>query len=132
MKNAWSGSLVRLLLDTQFLVWMVNGDRRLRPDWIKALVSQETSLHVSPVVAFEFADLQQRHRLPIDEALAELIERFDLVIEDFPAECWQLASEMPPIHRDPVDRMLVAHAIKGNFVLATADANIRQYPVRTI
>jgi PIN domain nuclease of toxin-antitoxin system len=123
---------VRLLLDTQFLVWMVNGDRRLRPDWIAALANRESSLHVSPVVAFEFADLQKRRRLPIDEPLDELIERFDLVIEDFPVDCWKLAADMPPIHRDPVDRMLVAHAIKGNFVLATADANIRQYPVQTI
>jgi len=123
---------VRLLLDTQILVWMVNGDRRLRGAWIEAISSEEASLHVSPVVAFEYVDLQQRKRVPVDEPLAELIERFDLSVEDFPADCWRRASSLPPIHRDPVDRMLVAHALAGGFTLATADANIRKYPVPVI
>jgi len=123
---------VRLLLDTQMLVWMVNGDSRLRPEWIAALADGEASLHVSPVVAFEYVDLQKRKRLPVDEPFAELIERFDLTMEPFPVECWRLVPDLPPIHRDPVDRMLVAHALAGGFTLATADANIRKYPVAVI
>lgn len=123
---------MRLLLDTQIIVWMVNGDRRLKADWIETISSQNASLHVSSVVAFEYADLQQRGRIPTDEPLAELIERFELTMEGFPAECWQLAADLPQIHRDPVDRMLVAHALAGGFTLATADANIRKYPVATI
>lgn len=123
---------MRLLLDTQILVWMVNGDRRLRPEWIETIASTATSLHVSPVIAFEYTDLQQGGRVPTDEPLSELIERFDLTVEDFPADTWRLAAKLPQIHRDPVDRMLVVHALAGNFTLATADANIRKYPVRVI
>jgi len=123
---------VRLLLDTQILVWMVNGDRRLRGDWVAAISALDTSLHVSAVVAFEYADLQLRRRIPVDEALAELVDRFELAIERYPEDCWRLASDLPPIHRDPVDRMLVAHALAGGFTLATADATIRRYPVPVI
>lgn len=123
---------MRLLLDTQIMVWMVNGDRRLRAEWIAAISSETASLHVSPVVAFEYTDLQQRGRIPTNEPLDELIERFELEIEDVPANCWRRATELPPIHRDPVDRMLVAHALAGGFTLATADANIRKYPVPII
>ena len=39
-----------------------------------------------------------------------------------------LAPTLPPIHRDPVDRMLVAHAIALEMPLVTADANIARYP----
>lgn len=66
---------MRLLLDTQILVWMVNGDTRLRPDRIAAIASEDAALHVSAVVAFEYADLQVRGRIPVDEPIAELIER---------------------------------------------------------
>lgn len=123
---------MRLLLDTQILVWMVNGDRRLRAEWIEIIANGANTLHVSAVVAFEFADLQKRGRIPVDETLGELIERFDITVESFPQDCWRLAADLPLIHRDPVDRMLVAHALSGGFTLATADANLRRYPVATI
>ena len=123
---------MRLLLDTQILVWMVNGDRRFRLQWIDAFANRESSLHVSVVVAFEYAELQMRKRLPVDEPMAELVDRFGLAVEGLPGECWRLADNLPPIHRDPVDRMLVAHALSEGMTLITADANIRRYPVECI
>jgi PIN domain nuclease of toxin-antitoxin system len=111
---------------------MVNGDRRLRPDVRRAITDPETSLHVSAVIAYEYADLQARRRLPVTETLDELAERFDLTFEALPAGCWRIASGLPPIHRDPVDRMLIAHALAEGWALATADANIRRYPVDCI
>jgi PIN domain nuclease of toxin-antitoxin system len=120
---------VRLLLDTQILVWMVNGDRRLRASWIAELTSAANSLHVSAAIAFEYTDLQSRGRVPVDETIAELADRFDLTVADLPADCWRIARQLPPIHCDPVDRMLVAHALAGGMALVTADADIRRYPV---
>src|SRR5262245_9772484 len=107
-RSAIGASSVRLLLDTQILVWMVTGDRRLSTEWIAGLTNPESSLHVSVVVAFEYSELQQRKRIPVDETMDELIERFDFAVEGFPADCWRIAAQLPPIHRDPVDRMLVA------------------------
>ena len=123
---------MRLLLDTQILVWMVTGDRRMQPAVLQAIVDPEASLHVSAVVAYEYADLQVRRRLPVTETLDELAGRFELTFEALPAECWRIAIGLPLVHRDPVDRMLIAHALAGDWTLATADANIRRYPVSCI
>lgn len=120
---------MRLLIDTQILVWLVRGDARLRPEWIDAIGDEGNSLHVSSVVAFEYTDLQLRKRIPVDEPLTELVERFDLAVEGFPADCWHQAGDLPQIHRDPVDRMLIAHALASGMTLITADASIRRYPV---
>ena len=38
-------------------------------------------------------------------------------------------ANLPDIHRDPIDRMLVAHALEDGMTLVTADANIRLNPV---
>jgi PIN domain nuclease of toxin-antitoxin system len=108
---------------------MVRGDRRLRDEWVVAMSDPEASLHVSSVIAFEYADLRQRKRIPVEEPLDELVERFELIIEGFPAGCWREAAELVPLHRDPVDRMLIAHALADGFTLVTADADIRRYPV---
>ena len=40
--------------------------------------------------------------------------------------------ELPPIHRDPFDRILVAQAMAEDLPLLTSDQYIRQYPVRCI
>jgi PIN domain nuclease of toxin-antitoxin system len=41
-------------------------------------------------------------------------------------------SELPAIHADPFDRMLVAQAVVEDLELVTGDETLRSYPVRTI
>jgi PIN domain nuclease of toxin-antitoxin system len=123
---------VRLLIDTQVLVWLLVGDRRLRKPWIEALRDPGTAAFLSAVVAWEYSDLRRRGRLPVQEDVADLQALFGLELLDFPAGCWAVADALPAIHRDPVDRMLIAHAIAGDYVLVTADSAIRRYPVRTL
>jgi len=44
----------------------------------------------------------------------------------------QRAAELPPIHRDPFDRFIVAQAVVENLVLITRDAILTEYPVATM
>ena len=123
---------MRLLLDTQILVWIPLGDRRISDRAVEAIRSPDNSLHVSAATAFEFADLQKRGRFPIGEALDILAELIGFSVIDFPAEVWRIAETLPKLHRDPVDRMMIAHAILGGFTLVTADKTIRRYPVKSL
>jgi PIN domain nuclease of toxin-antitoxin system len=111
---------------------MVNGDRRLSAEVRAAIGDKESSLHVSAVTAYEYPDLQQRGRIPVSETLDEVAERLDLAFGPYPAECSRIADGLPPIHRDPIDRMLTAHAMVEQWTLVTADANVRCYPVTTL
>ena len=43
----------------------------------------------------------------------------------------QLA-KLPPLHRDPFDRMLVCQALANGLLIATVDVKIRAYPVSVI
>ena len=40
--------------------------------------------------------------------------------------------KLPPLHRDPFDRMLVCQALVGGLTVVTPDADIARYPVRTL
>lgn len=123
---------MRLLLDTQILVWIPLGDSRISDRAVEAIRSPDNSLHVSAATAFEFADLQRRGRFPIGDALDILSELIGFSVIDFPAEVWRIAETLPKLHRDPVDRMMIAHAILGGFTLVTADKTIRRYPVKSL
>ncbi|WP_432768036.1 MAG: type II toxin-antitoxin system VapC family toxin [Sphingopyxis sp.] len=136
MKNVSSGNLAnpdqRLLIDTHVIVWMSSGDPRLNRVDQAALADPDRRLCISAVVAFEFADLQQRGRFAMDETLDFLQDHIGFEIIDLPATCWQIAAGLPDIHRDPIDRLLIAHALTEGMTLVTADANIRRYPVPCI
>ena len=108
---------------------MATDDPRLQRIDQAALTDPARPLVVSIVVAFEFADLQKRGRIAVTEPLDLLRQHMQFELAALPADCWRLAADLPPIHRDPVDRMLAAHALAGGFTLATADANLRRYPV---
>lgn len=43
----------------------------------------------------------------------------------------QLA-KLPPLHRDPFDRMLICQALQNNLTIATVDKAIRNYKVRIL
>lgn len=122
----------RLLLDTQILVWFVVGDPRLSQAQVHALLNPTADLFVSAITAFEFTDLQQRGRIGLAEDIDNLQTLIGFSVLDWPADCWAVAKQLPDIHRDPIDRMLIAQAIHGGFTLVTADALVCKYPVETI
>jgi PIN domain nuclease of toxin-antitoxin system len=124
-----ASSDTHLLLDTHIIVWMATGDPRLKLVDRTVLKDPSFRLCVSSVVAFELTDLQQRGRIAMIEPLDFLQANMGFDLIDFPASAWRIASTLPDIHRDPVDRMLIAHAMAENMTLVTADANIRRYPV---
>ena len=121
-----------LLLDTHVLVWFAAGDRRLGPDFLSLLPDPGTRLFVSAVTAHEYVDLLMRGRFGQGVDLDQLRDVMGFHLLDFPAECRAVVQTLPDIHRAPVDRMLIAHAITLDLPLATADATLARYPVRVV
>lgn len=120
-----------ILTDTHVIVWLTTGDKRL-PMAARNQLLASRSFDVSAIIAWEFVELQRRGRLPVDLPFAELQEGLGFTVQPLPDSFWTIAPTLPQIHKDPVDRMLVAHAIAMGATLATADANIRRYPVKTL
>lgn len=130
-KSAIGGSLA-IFVDTHALVWFGVGDPRLSKTAKEVLCSRIESVLISAVTAYEFMDLNRRGRFGNDLALAEIVEHLGGEVIDYPADCSTLAALLPPVHLDPVDRMLIAHAIQLDCPVVTADHDFRSYPVRII
>lgn len=126
------GVFLELLIDTQVLVWLVTADKRMSSIVLDALARHENSAYVSAVTACEYTELQRRGRLPVTQSIAEQQGMFAFELLDFPAGAWRIAAQLPNIHRDPIDRMLIAHAIHADLTLVSADAQMKQYPVKLL
>ncbi len=121
-----------LLLDTQILVWIGRNDRRLSAAFRETLRVATTRYFVSAVNAYEFEDLRLRNRFPEVDDVNIIIRGIGAEVLDYPAAAHSIVPLLPDIHRDPVDRMLVAHAIHADLTVVSADAAIRKYPVRSL
>lgn len=120
-----------IFADTHVLVWLMSGDSML-PEAGRNLLLGADRFAVSAVTAWEYADLQQRGRLPDSPPFEQLAEGLGFTVESFPRGAWRLAAALPPIHGDPVDRMVIAHTLIADGRLATVDANMRRYPVNLL
>lgn len=123
---------MRLLLDTHILVWIVLNDARLNDAQRRILEEPENQLFLSPVVTYEITHLQRANRIPLRESIDRLQQLVGFSLIDIPQDIWRVVSDLPDIHRDPLDRLLIAHALTEEMTLITADANIRRYPVPCI
>ncbi len=125
-----------IVLDTQALVWWVNGDRQLssraKTVITKEIAAEDGTVVISSISAWEIAMLVNADRLTltmgVDDWLTTVSEiegvRFVPIENEVVVESTRLPGEF---HKDPADRMIVALARHLNAPLVTADTKIRAY-----
>ncbi|MEI4271961.1 type II toxin-antitoxin system VapC family toxin [Klenkia sp. LSe6-5] len=116
------------LLDTSALLWVLGDDPRLGPRTRSAMVDGADSV-VSVVSSWEIVIKSTVGKLrPVPRLPAVLEERGirRLAIED--RHLLALA-ELPLVHRDPFDRLLLAQAQVEGLTVITSDAVFAQYDV---
>jgi PIN domain nuclease of toxin-antitoxin system len=90
------------------------------------------SVHVPPMVVWEISRLIAFGKLPrLPVALPDLL-RAGFSFLPMTWEVAEAAETLPPIHRDPVDRIIVAHALRQDMPILTSDGTIPAYGVTTI
>jgi PIN domain nuclease of toxin-antitoxin system len=122
---------VRLLLDTQLLIWVAMFPERLSEAARTLINDPNTMLVFSAASIWEAAiknalrrddfrvDPRLLHRGLLDNGYAELPVTSQQAVH---------VAGLPPIHQDPFDRLLLAQAISEGIILLTADAQLARYP----
>jgi PIN domain nuclease of toxin-antitoxin system len=120
---------MNVLLDTCALLALAAG---ALPDRASAALRHATEAHVSSVSAWEIAIKVEAGKLRLAESPADwfagLLDRYDLLEAPLQASVACAAAVLPPIHRDPFDRVIVALAHARGLVVLTSDQHIGQYP----
>ena len=122
---------MNLLLDTHILVWAAGQSGRLSSAAKGLLGDPQNDLLFSPASLWEIAIKQglRRSDFQVDPRLLRrgLLDGGyrELAIT---SEHAVTVGTLPPIHKDPFDRILVAQSIVEGITLVTADAVVAQYP----
>ena len=104
---------------------------RLSSRVIETLATAEPPF-VSVVSGWEYGLKRQRNPVDFKESFATLLQDFEFRGLDLSFDLHRYAEDLPAVHKDPFDRMLVAQAIGFDLVLVTKDAVMRRYPVETL
>jgi PIN domain nuclease of toxin-antitoxin system len=122
---------VRLLLDTHLLLWAAGPSPRLSSLARGLIEDRDNELLVSAASLWEITikSALRRPSFPIDASLFRrnlLNNRYqELAVT---GEHAVAVAKLPPLHRDPFDRILVAQSIVEGITLLTGDPRVAQYP----
>ncbi len=122
---------MRYLLDTQLLLWAHFHPERLSLAAARILAKSANALYFSAGSIWEIAIKSgfAKREFQVDANLLRTQARHDGYEEIAILGSHALAaSELPRIHKDPFDRLLIAQAIVEGITLLTVDAKIARYP----
>jgi PIN domain nuclease of toxin-antitoxin system len=127
--------VVTYLLDTAPFLWAVASPEKLSSKVRKLLDSRKNPVFVSVASLWEVVVKAQKGLLPMEDPprwLDSALVSLEVVVLPIRPPHVYRVSQLPMIHKDPFDRLLLAQAACEGYVLISSDAAIRQYPVRTL
>ncbi len=118
-----------LLLDTHALLWSVGDTDRLSSTARDILSAGEALAYVSAASIWEIAIKRASGKLKVPDNLLEMVAMARFIELEVSFEHGATAGALPPHHRDPFDRMLVAQAQIEGLTIVTSDARVAAYDV---
>ncbi|MDF1554498.1 MAG: type II toxin-antitoxin system VapC family toxin [Deferrisomatales bacterium] len=123
---------MNLLLDTHILLWWLNDDPTLTPAARAAIADGNNLAFVSAATVWEIRIKEGLGKLILPGNFGKVLEAQPFLGLDITTQHAHAVASLPPHHRDPFDRMLVAQALVENLTVVSRDAQIPRYPVRVI
>lgn len=122
---------MKFLLDTHLLLWAAGAPEQLPAAARQLLEDPQNELLFSAASLWEIAIKRGLGRSDF-QVDARVLRRglLDNGYQELPISSEHAVSidSLPPIHKDPFDRILVAQATVEGIILLTADALVAQYP----
>jgi PIN domain nuclease of toxin-antitoxin system len=125
---------MKILVDTHTLLWALRSPERLSATSRDLLSDRATTILVSHVTLWEMVLKLRELGLPLalGPYLDQSMTRLGATWLPLAMNHMLAVLNLPPIHRDPFDRLLVAQAAHEQIPLISADATLARYPVRII
>ena len=124
---------MKYFLDTHALPWYLFDSENLSGT-AKEIINNEFCYY-SKVSLWEIAIKQSRNLLQYKNSIQDIIdackeEEFEEL--SVSGKSLELIRNLPDIHRDPFDRLLITMAQENNLTIVTKDSKIPLYDVKTV
>jgi len=126
---------VDILLDTHAVLWFLEGNEKMPYTARDTICNAENNIYVSIVSLWEVAIKVSGGKLTLVdgiEGFTKAVEENGFLLLEVAPEHIKVVADLPFIHRDPFDRMLVAQAIVSDMSIMTIDDNIAKYDINSV
>ena len=127
---------MKYLLDTNVFLWGIGPAKNLNQEAQRLLGESAEEFYLSAASAWEITIKSALGKLDLPEPVARLIPNGLKLygIRSLPITYLHAVAvaELPALHQDPFDRMLIAQARTEDMVLMTSDHLFSKYPVQTM
>lgn len=120
---------MRFLLDTHALLWWLADPDRLSAESRDAIMKSSNDIYVSAASAWEIAIKKRIGKLQAPDDLEVQIDENRFTPLPVEIRHGLAVERLPPIHRDPFDRMLVIQAQLEDLTVITRDEIIPEYGI---
>jgi len=123
---------VNYLLDTHTFLWCFEGSDKLRENAKNIIRSADNQKFISVASLWEFSIKYGLGKLKFEGGLPRLLEiitRYNFILLPIKPVYLAAVIELPAIHGDPFDRMLIATAKTDGLTVLTTDEDIPKYDV---
>ena len=122
---------MKLLLDTNALLWLLAGDRRLS-ERARRKIESASEITISEVSLWEISTKISIGKLKPIPTLLDTVRDLGFRRLNISNAALGIYESLPFIHRDPFDRMLVAQALSEDMHVLTSDDLLKDYGVKLI
>ena len=127
---------MNVLVDTHVWIWSLADPNRLTPECRRLLSSSRNVIYLSAASAWELAIKDALGKIelpePVETYVPTRMARQGITALPITHTHALTVSTLPPHHRDPFDRLLIAQAIVERLPILTADAAFDRYGVEVI
>lgn len=118
-----------VIIDTQVLIWWLSAPKNLKARHLKLLEDPNTDIDVSICSLFEITFKKSLGKIQFDFDMKEVLESQGFKILPIHYVHLDQYLLLPPIHKDPFDRMIIAQAIAENKPVISYDKSFSEYDV---
>lgn len=119
---------MRLLLDTHVFLWYITANPKLPAPFRAASQDPANEVYLSVASVWEAIIKYNLGKLPLPAAPADYLprQRDEHGIASLPIDEGAMPhlAALPPLHRDPFDRLLVAQTLQHGLMIATVDPDV--------
>lgn len=125
-----------MILDTCALIWLASDerDRISKGTWSK--IEQSPVVSIVSITGFEIGLKYQAGKLGLattpEKWVKIAVEFHQLEVIQLDLEICLLSSKLPPIHKDPCDRFIIAAATLRGMPVVTTDRRFAEYGIKVL
>ncbi len=122
------------ILDTHTLLWYLRDSDELSST-AKKTINEAEYIYISIASLWEIAIKHSIGKLDLEFTVSQIEElciQKDISILPIKARHLDELNNLPKIHNDPFDRLIICQALNENTTIITRDGKIQKYPVNTV